>query len=215
MNPTIVQNYYVLAVDKNGLMPPMRRDECNAGLVAAALMDLMLAEVVTFKKDQISVTGDLPLDLEFLASLYTYLLKGRITVQKLMDDYAAYPHHLKALVEAVGESLVDAGAATQDKGGMFGSKAVFIPEKDHKDACVDHLKAVVSEIPSEQDLMLLMLLDKTKTLKQYFSQYEDDALKATLQTIRKDPQYKALSRIIDSMNDFFSFWLFGLAIGLF
>ena len=39
---SIAQDYFVLAVTENGMMPVMRKDESNGGLVAAGFMDLLL-----------------------------------------------------------------------------------------------------------------------------------------------------------------------------
>lgn len=50
---SITQEYFTLAVGENGNMPPMRRDEANAGLVVAGCMDLLLNDVIAWEKKKL------------------------------------------------------------------------------------------------------------------------------------------------------------------
>ena len=68
---TITEEYYVLAVDKNGAISSMRSNELNSGLIASGLMDLMMDGVITIEKNKITVVKDLPEGLKHLKSLYT------------------------------------------------------------------------------------------------------------------------------------------------
>lgn len=70
---TLIQEYYLLAVDEKGNIPPLRRNESNGGLIAAGLMDLLLGDVIALDKKKISVTKELPQELGLLEPLYTYL----------------------------------------------------------------------------------------------------------------------------------------------
>ena len=64
-----------------------------------------------------------------------------------------------------------------------------------KSAAVDKSKITA------HDTVLIFLLQKTKNLKQYFSKYEQEQWKAVLKAIKKDPQNKQLSKMIDELND--------------
>lgn len=43
---SIAQEYFTLVTNEKGMLPTMRRDESNAGIVAAAVMDLLLNGII-------------------------------------------------------------------------------------------------------------------------------------------------------------------------
>ena len=49
-----------MAVNENGYFPVLRQDDSKAGLLAAGMMDLMLADVVTVERKRIAVGKALP-----------------------------------------------------------------------------------------------------------------------------------------------------------
>lgn len=195
------QEYYTLMIDKRGLLPAMYRDEAGAGLTASAFIDLIVNDIVAVEKKKITVIKDLPDGLEYLEALYTYLKEKPRTMEKTMTDFYAGSRNRK-LAEKIGESLYKDGVAAEDAGGLFGSKRVFIPEKDYKEELAAIIRSAVREEEmSPPDVALIWILQQTNCLKQYFSKHETDQLKRKLKEIKKDPLNKQLANMIDYVSD--------------
>lgn len=201
---SIAQEYCVLAVNENGYFPVLRQDDSKAGLLAAGMMDLMLADVVTVERKRIAVGKALPWELGHLAPLYAYLEERPHTLDKLMEDYMLCGEkRFQELAAGIGESLAAAGAAVKGKGGLFGGKDLYLPEKGYKDALVAQLRAVVAgegEL-SAHDGALVYILKETKNLGQYFSRYESGRLRERLKGLRQNPQNRQLAEIIGYLDD--------------
>lgn len=188
-------------IDKNGLLPAMYRDEAGAGLTASAFIDLIVNDIVAVEKKKITVIKELPDSLEYLEALYTYLKEKPRTMEKTMTDFYAGSRNRK-LAEKIGESLYKDGVAAEDAGGLFGSKRVFIPEKDYKEELAAIIRSAVREEEmSPRDVALIWILQQTNCLKQYFSKHETDQLKRKLKEIKKDPLNKQLANMIDYVSD--------------
>lgn len=199
---TIAQEYFTLVVDENGNMPPMRRDESNAGLVVAGCMDLFLNDIIAWEKKTITVIKEIPDGLKHIASLYAYLNEKPRSTDKLMNDYCT-GSRIRQLTAEIGESLLAEDAVTKGEGGIFGPKTIYIPEKEYKDEVVESIKSSVTKDDeiTPHDAALLSILKETKSLNQYFSKYESDVLKSKLEEIKKNPQNKQLAAMINYVSD--------------
>ncbi|MDO5785575.1 MAG: GPP34 family phosphoprotein, partial [Eubacteriales bacterium] len=210
---SIAQEYFILTIDKNGYMPAMRKEECNAGLVAASVMDLLLHSVITMERKKITVVNGLPNTLEHLASLYAYLAEKPRSTDNLMQYYMlSTSSRIKQLTADIGESLFAEQAVTKSAGGLLGKQTVYIPQLVCKDTLAGTLRSAViqTDTMSPHDTALLCLLQETKNLNQYFSKRENAAWKETWRTIKRDPQNKALAdmvRQIDNMTALLAFWV--------
>lgn len=194
----------MLVVDYNGNMPPVHKEESNAGIVAAGYMDLLLSGCISVEKKRITVIQKMPIELEHLASLYAYLEEKPRTIEKLMSDYvASMGGRQKQLLAGLGASLAAAGMAAEGKGGFFGNKTVYIPKKGCKNELLNTIRSAViqEEEISPHDMALLYILKKTKNLKQYLSKYEKEAWKALLKEIKNNPQHKRLAEMINYVSD--------------
>ncbi|HIW82965.1 MAG TPA: GPP34 family phosphoprotein [Candidatus Dorea gallistercoris] len=205
---TLIQEYYLLAVDEKGNIPPLRRNESNGGLIAAGLMDLLLGDVIALDKKKISVTKELPQELGLLEPLYTYLQEKPRTTDRLMSDYLlSTGARLRELTDRIGEALTEKGMASEEKGGLFGKKTIYLPDKSYKEQLISAVKEAAgqAEEMSAHDGALIFLLQETKNLYQYFSKYESEGVKSKLKQmkkeIQKDPQNKQLAAMINYVND--------------
>lgn len=50
---SILQEYYTVMIDKNGLVPAMYKAEAGAGLTAAAFMDLLVNDIISVEKKRL------------------------------------------------------------------------------------------------------------------------------------------------------------------
>ena len=201
---SIAQDYYTLVIDDKGNMPALRQNDCNAGLVTAALMDLQLAQVLMLDGKNIRITAPLPDALAHLAPLYDYLAEKERTTQKLMSDFCLTTRaHLKPLIAAIGGALASVGCATEEAGVPLGNRPAYVPTPAHKHACVTALKEATNDMAhlSDHDAALLWILSESKNLKQYFSKYESSDLKAALKKLKDDPQNVQLAKILQQADD--------------
>ncbi len=205
---SLIQEYYLLAVDERGNLPPLRRNESNAGLMAAGVMDLLLGEVITLEKKKISIRKELPEELEYLRPLYTYLEEKPRATNRLMSDYLiSTGTRMRELIDKMGKALTAQGVASEEKAGFFGKKTTYTPDKKYKDDLIGAIKEAVTQTRemSAHDTALVFLLQETKNLYQYFSKYEGEEVKATLKAmkkeIQKDPQKKQMASMLNYIND--------------
>ena len=167
-------------------------------------MDLLQNGCISMEKKKITVIQKMPLELEHLAPLYAYLEEKPRSLERLMDDYVlSMGGRVKQLAAGLGASLVAAGMATEGKGGLFGSKVLYLPVKSHKEQLVDALRSALAQEGemSPHDVALLSILKETKCLKQYLSKSERDAWKARLKEIKKNPQNKQLAKMVNYVGD--------------
>lgn len=200
---TITEEYYVLAVDKNGAISSIRSNELNSGLIASGLMDLMMDGVITIEKNKITVVKDLPEGLKHLKSLYTYLTEKNRTTEKVMGDYVmSMGARMREFIGEIGETLVAEGLAEKGKGGLFGPKVTYIPVKSYKDQLIEAVKDIVKTEDefSPRDMAFLCILQETHNLNQYFSKYESQEIKDKLKEIKKNPQNKQLAEMVNYVN---------------
>lgn len=201
---SITEEYFALAINESGYMPAMYRDESNAGVVAAGVMDLLLNQVITEEKKKITVIKDLPDYLGHLASLYAYLKEKTRPIDKLMGDYTVSAgSRLGQLAAETGEALTADHRAVKEKGGLFGGKVIYIPDQGYRAELISVIKAAVSgeEEITPHDAALISILAETKNLNRYLSREERSSLKGRLKEIRRNPQNKELADMINHVSD--------------
>lgn len=202
---TITQEYFVLLVNGKGRMPILNGTEAKAGIAAAGVMDLLLAEVIQIEKKKAEVVEALPEELAFLNSLFGYLQgKGR-SVTKIVEDFSMSltDARLKQLTSDIEKSLMETGALREEKVGLLGNKTVFIPSEEWKEMLIDSLKTEVTrkEAFSLHDTVLVSLMKETKILKQYFSKYEADMIKAKLKVARENQDSRIVKEMIGYIDE--------------
>ncbi len=201
---SIAQDYFVLAVTENGMMPVMRKDESNGGLVAAGFMDLLLNNVISENKKKITVEGGLIKGLEHLSSLYDYLAEKPRTTEKMMCDYLmSTSAKIKQLTADIGESLFEKHAVTKEEGGLLGRKTLYVPVNSYKEQTIESLKACITnqKETSIQNVALICILKETKNLNQYFSKYESSELEKKLKELKQNPENKKLAKMVNYVSD--------------
>jgi hypothetical protein len=199
---TVTQEYFVCASAKNGKISGTERVIC---FVAAGLFELALDDLIHFeKKCIVPVTGTLPDEKSMLAPLFQLLVsKKNVTVEKLAEEYAFSftDANLNALFTSVGESLVHTGYAQRGKGGVFGRKTLYLPQREAVDRTIDKLRAELLEdcTVTEESALLINLLQKANLLKFYFSKYEQAQIPQKLKLIAASESGKKIQEMMDSI----------------
>lgn len=202
---TITQEYLMLVTNEKGKMSLMNETEAKAGIVVAGMMDLVLSNAIKIEQKKTEVAGELPEGLSFLNSLYGYLQEKRRSVTKVVEEYclSMTDSKLNHLIADTGRSLVESGAATEEKGGLLGNKNLFIPSEICKEGLIDSLKTEVVQKGklTLHNTVLVTLLKETKCLKQYFSKHEAGILKGRLETMKDDPDSKAVKEMVGYVDE--------------
>lgn len=184
---SMIQEYYMLVTNKHGEMGNLRREDSKVGLVVAGLYELLEAKVILIDKKVIKVLKDLPDELSYLSSLYSYLNKKPRTISNVINNYLAYSvQRINLLIKDICKPLLKEGLVVEAKGGFSGRKTVYIPDAGYKEKLMTQIKLNVSngnEIESN-DLALIYILKKTKNIKQYYSSEELNSLKIMFDSVK-------------------------------
>lgn len=178
-------------------------------LTGACVLELLMDGIITREeKDKLSVRTSLPDRKSYLRPVYSYIeQKQPVKFRKIMERNSVTftDQNVNEMVDAVGKSLVDAGCATEEKGGLFGGKTIYVPDEKALDHVIQNIRAELLEEGelSEDIIALTALLDKSGELSRYFSAYEKKTLKARLKEIKENPQVEALQKVIEDIENLF------------
>ena len=178
-------------------------------LTGACVLELLMDGIITREeKDKLSVRTSLPDRKSYLRPVYSYIeQKQPVKFRKIMERNSVTftDQNVNEMVDAVGKSLVDAGCATEEKGGLFGGKTIYVPDEKALDHVIQNIRAELLEEGelSEDIIALTALLDKSGELSRYFSAYEKKTLEARLKEIKENPQVEALQKVIEDIENLF------------
>ena len=178
-------------------------------LTGACVLELLMDGIITREeKDKLSVRTSLPDRKSYLRPVYSYIeQKQPVKFRKIMERNSVTftDQNVNEMVDAVGKSLVDAGCATEEKGGLFGGQTSYVPDEKALDHVIQNIRAELLEEGelSEDIIALTALLDKSGELSRYFSAYEKKTLKARLKEIKENPQVEALQKVIEDIENLF------------
>ena len=203
---TLSQEYLICAVNEKGTLGAFSTEK-QVCLVAAALLELQLAGCVALEKKTVTVTAPLPAEQAHLAPLYHYLTGGGRArkLEKLLEDYnySVTDTRLNDLVGAIGASLAALELVRPGKAGLLGSKQAFVPTREAINGVVDLVRAELLEEGeiTEDVAALVILLDKGKSLKPYFSAFEQKEMKEKLRTIGKTATGKLVREMVEYVEN--------------
>ncbi len=203
---TLSQEYLICAVNEKGTLGAFSTEK-QVCLVAAALLELRLAGCVALEKKTVTVTAPLPAEQVHLAPLYHYLTSGskERKLEKLLEDYnySVTDTRLNDLVGAIGSSLAALDLARPVKAGLLGSKQGFVPTREAINGVVDLVRAELLEEGevTEDVAALVMLLDKGKSLKPYFSAFEQKEMREKLRAIGKTATGKLVREMVEYVEN--------------
>ena len=199
----IAQEFFLLSIDESGNFPPLHRELSAAGLVAAGCLELEAAGAAASGKRKITILKPLPAGLSHLQPLYDYLAEKPRSFTRLMSDYLVSGGRMRALFESVGKSLLAESVVSEGKGGFFGNRDVFLPDRAQKSERVARLREILlgEGAVSALDMGLLLLLKESKNLGQYFSRFEEPVRKARLKELRKNPRNETVAAAVKEAEE--------------
>lgn len=199
---SVVQEYMLCAVNDKGVISAMDTDK-QVCLVAAGLLELQLEGCITIEGKILRVAAPLPENRPYLKSLDDFIReKGTMKVSALVEAYylSLTDKRLRALWDAVGQSLVSLGLAEAGKAGLLGSKTAYVPRREAVGSVVEMLRAEVLEdgTMTEDAAALTVLLERGKCLKPYFSAFEQKEIREKLRRITASPE----GRLVKEMAEY-------------
>lgn len=199
---SVTQQYYICTVNRKGKIPGFGMEK-RVCFVAAGLLELQLEDVIELDGKKASVCAPLPAKLNYLSPLYQFIEEhSPVKVEKILEEY--HYKRLNKLMEAVGQSLEEAGCAQAAKAGFFSGQTGYIPHKEVISRVINLMRTELLEDGeiTEDVVALAILLEKSKSLKLYFSAFEQKELKGKLKEIMQSPagkQVKAMLEYVETM----------------
>ena len=201
---TLVQEYLICAVNEKGKISSFQTEKLVC-LIAAGLLDLQLADCIQIEENSVTVVNELPSDRMHLQDLYDVVDQGKpVTLKKVAEAYMGTltDKRLQAWMDSIGSSLADLGVVTVVSGGLLAKKKTYVPSAAIIHRIVDMMKAELFEDVeiTEEIASLIILLDKSHSLKTYFSAYEQKEIKETLTNLAESDEGRMIKGMIEQVE---------------
>lgn len=201
---TLVQEYLICAVNEKGKISSFQTEKLVC-LIAAGLLDLQLADCIQIEENSVTVVKELPSDRMHLKDLYDVVDQGKpVTLKKVAEAYMGTltDKRLQAWMDSIGSSLAELGVVTMAPGGLFAKKNAYVPSAAIIHRIVDMMKAELFEDVeiTEEIASLIILLDKSHSLKTYFSAYEQKEIKETLTNLAESDEGRMIKGMIEQVE---------------
>ncbi len=199
---SIIQEYTICAVNEKGKFPALSTEKAVC-FVAAGILELRLEKCISIDGKKLDITGELPANRQYLKPLYNLIAqKAPVKLERVVEAYnfCLTNKHSAQLMESVGESLIQLGLASEGHAGLLGlgSKKGYAPTQEAVRSVVEMLRAELLEDGeiTEEAATLVILLEKAKCLKPYFSQYEQKEIKKKLRKIIDSPKGRLVKDMV-------------------
>ena len=202
----ITQEYLLCTLNEKGRIPSLGVEK-TVCLVAAGLLELALEGCVSLESrgalfSKVQVCAPLPAGREYLAPLYRFLSAGKpVPLDKLATEYCytVTDKRWNELLGSVGGSLAALGLVQEEKGGLLGGRQCVLPRREAVALVVDKMRAELMEDGpvTDETVLLVNLLDKSGSLKTYFSKFERAELKEKLEGVLAAEEGRVMKEMVD------------------
>lgn len=198
---TITQEYMICAVNENGKISGFSTEK-QVCFVAAGLLEMQLENCIKINKKNVIVTAELPADKMHLKPLYDFINQSKpVKLEKVAEAYncSLTDKRLSEFMDAVGTSLESMGFVKISQTGLFGNKQSYIPTKEAINYVIDLIRSELLEdgTVTADIASLMILLDKSKVIKTYFSSFEQKEIKTKLKQITNSETGKIVKDMVD------------------
>lgn len=203
-NLSLTQEYLLCVLGDKGKIPTFGVEKILC-IAASGVVELLLDDIIELDGKKLSVKMDLPAQKSYLRSVFDFIEKKQpVKFEKVIEYFSITftDKNINELIGRIGESLAEAGCVKKEKGGLFGNKAVYIPNEKAVDAIIQNIRAEILEegALSEDIVALTALLNKSGDLTKYFSAYEKKDLKRRLKEIKENPQNETIAKVTDCVD---------------
>ena len=184
---TLSQKHLICIVNNKGKISGYAAEK-RVCMIAAALLDLKLAGCVRIEQKTVAAIQPLPETCSHLKPLYDFIAdKSPIKIIKLMDAYnmSLTDKKFSELFNSIGDSLAGFNLVTVSSGGLFAKSKRYLPSAEIINQIIDGVRTefLGKSKLSENTAALMVLLDHSKMLKEYFSDSQQKQMKDRLQTV--------------------------------
>ena len=200
---SITQEYLICAVNSKGKISGFGSEKLIC-LIASGLLELQLEDCIKIDKKRVTVTNNLPDEKLYLKPLYDFVNQQKpVKLEKILEAYNySFKDRGYELVNSIGASLKDLDLVEVTCAGIFGNKNAYIPNSNAVHYVVDMIRAeFLEDVEVTEDIAsLIILLDKSKLLKTYFSEYEQKEIKKKLKEITNSDTGKSIKDIVNTVE---------------
>ncbi len=200
---SITQEYLICAVNSKGKISGFGSEKLIC-LIASGLLELQLEDCIKIDKKRVTVTNNLPDEKLYLKPLYDFVNQQKpVKLEKILEAYNySFKDRGYELVNSIGASLKDLGLVEVTRTGVFGNKNAYIPNANAVHYVVDMIRAeFLEDVEVTEDIAsLIILLDKSKLLKTYFSEYEQKEIKKKLKEITNSDTGKSIKDMVNNVE---------------
>ncbi|HGF8331697.1 MULTISPECIES: GPP34 family phosphoprotein [Bacillota] len=200
---SITQEYLICAVNSKGKISGFGSEKLIC-LIASGLLELQLEDCIKIDKKRVTVTNNLPDEKLYLKPLYDFVNQQKpVKLEKILEAYNySFKDRGYELVNTIGASLKDLGLVEVTRTGIFGNKNAYIPNANAVHYVVDMIRAeFLEDVEVTEDIAsLIILLDKSKVLKTYFSEYEQKEIKKKLKEITNSDTGKSIKDMVNNVE---------------
>lgn len=203
---SITQEYILCAMNEKGKISGFDTNKLVC-MVAAGLLELQMAECIQLEKKKITVINSLPESKSYLYPLYDFIDQGRpVKVEKIIEEYnySFSDKKLKGFMGAVGDSLADIGfVSITETNGIIGKKKSYIPSREAVHYVIDMIRAELLEDGeiTEDIACLVVLLERSRIIKTYFSAFEQKEIRQKLKEIMNSEAGQLVKYMIDYLDN--------------
>lgn len=200
-NMSLIQEYMLCAVNEKGRFSGLDTEK-SVCFIAAGLLDLEMAGCIAIENKKVAAVHDVPAHMSYLGPMYEMIdSKKSMKINSIIEAYRVSfsDKHFNELVETVGDSLIDLGAAEAESGGFTGRKKKYIPKAEAVSSVVRMMKAEFMEEGqiTEETAALIILLENARCLRTYFSEFEHREIKEKLKALTDSPEGKAVKDMVE------------------
>ncbi len=200
---SITQEYLICAVNSKGKISGFGSEKLIC-LIASGLLELQLEGCIKIDKKKVTVMNNLPEERLYLKPLYDFVNQQKpVKLEKVLEAYNySFKDRGYELVNSIGASLKDLDLVEVTCAGIFGNKNAYIPNSNAVHYVVDMIRAeFLEDVEVTEDIAsLIILLDKSKLLKIYFSEYEQKEIKKKLKEITNSDTGKSIKDIVNTVE---------------
>ena len=200
---SITQEYLICAVNSKGKISGFGSEKLIC-LIASGLLELQLEGCIKIDKKKVTVMNNLPEERLYLKPLYDFVNQQKpVKLEKVLEAYNySFKDRGYELVNSIGASLKDLDLVEVTCAGIFGNKNAYIPNSNAVHYVVDMIRAeFLEDVEVTEDIAsLIILLDKSKLLKTYFSEYEQKEIKKKLKEITNSDTGKSIKDMVNNVE---------------
>ena len=200
---SITQEYLICAVNSKGKISGFGSEKLIC-LIASGLLELQLEGCIKIDKKKVTVMNNLPEERLYLKPLYDFVNQQKpVKLEKVLEAYNySFKDRGYELVNSIGASLKDLDLVEVTCAGIFGNKNAYIPNSNAVHYVVDMIRAeFLEDVEVTEDIAsLIILLDKSKVLKTYFSEYEQKEIKKKLKEITNSDTGKSIKDMVNNVE---------------